>query len=199
MAPEHSCASPGLLWRMRDGTRITLRPLQAQDQPLLDAMLERLSPQARRNRFLGGVNSRSAMVETLNAEGGVAFVMLAENQHRTQVVAEARYAVDAGGESAEFALVVDERWQRCGLGERAIRALGNTAAHAGLLRLYGEVSADNRPMLALMQRCHFRCTPDQEDPRLVHVEISLRSHNAPPERVHWWQPRAAHRLFAGYA
>ncbi len=160
-------------WRLRDGTQLTLRPMQVQDGRLLDDMLERLSPHARRNRFHGGVNSRPALLDCLQAPGQMAFIVTAERQQQLQVVAEARYAVDSLGDSAEFALVVDERWQRRGLGERAMRALANTAAHTGLRWLHGEVLADNRAMLALMRRCRFCCTPDAEDPRLVHAESAL--------------------------
>lgn len=189
-----------LLWRLCDGTHIVLRPLQAQDRPLLDDMLERLSPGARRNRFHGGVNSRPALLEPMQAESGAAFVVVAEKPHHTQVVAEARYAIDqdAEGDSAEFAVVVDDRWHRMGLGAHAMRALTNTAAHAGLRWLYGDVLADNRAMLALMQRCHFCCTPDQEDPRLVHAEISLRARSEPAEPNRWWRPQVEHATGVEY-
>jgi acetyltransferase len=176
-------------WRLRDGSLLTLRPMQAQDGPLLDALLERLSPRARHNRFHGGVNSRPALLEPLNGSGQVVFVLTAQRFGPIQIVAEARYSVDGGLEdSAEFALVVDDRWQRRGLGERAMRALSNTAAHAGLHWLHGGVLADNRAMLGLMQRCHFCCTPDAEDPQLVHAESALRLPQLPTAK-HGWSAR----------
>ncbi len=63
--PLHANPLPPLpdIWRLRDGTCITLRPIRPQDAPLLDAMLERLSPRARQHRFHGGVNSRPALLE----------------------------------------------------------------------------------------------------------------------------------------
>jgi acetyltransferase len=175
-------------WRLRDGSLLTLRPMQAQDGPLLDAMLERLSPRARHNRFHGGVNSRPALLESMERCGQVAFVLTAERFGQMQIVAEARYCIDDTSDSAEFALVVDDRWQRRGLGERAMRELSNTAAHAGLHWLHGEVLADNRAMLGLMQRCHFCCTPDAEDPQLVHAESALRLPQAPVP-AHGWSAR----------
>ena len=161
-------------WRLRDGTQLTLRPMRVQDGPLLDDMLDRLSAKTRRNRFHGGINSHPSLLEPCDMPGRVAFVVTAERRQVLQVVAEARYAIDTQGDSAEFAVVVDDRWQRHGLGERAMRALSNTAAHTGLHWLHGEVLADNRAMLALMRRCRFCCTQDQEDPQLVHAESALR-------------------------
>ena len=161
-------------WRLRDGTDLALRPMRAQDSLMLDGMVERLSPHARHNRFHGGVNSRPGLLACPGGGAGqVAFVVTAERQRSLQVVAEARYAVDSQGESAEFAIVVADDWQRRGLGERAMRALADAAVRSGLHWLHGEVFADNRPMLALMRRCHFFCTPDADDPRLVHVESPL--------------------------
>ncbi|MEO5794996.1 MAG: GNAT family N-acetyltransferase [Rhodoferax sp.] len=185
--PHHASptSQPPDIWRLRDGTCITLRPLSPHDGPLLDDMLDRLSPRARHNRFHGGVNSRPALLEPLERNGQVVFVLTAERHAQIQIVAEARYAMDPDADSAEFALVVDDRWQRRGLGERAMRALSNTAAHAGLHWLHGEVLADNRAMLGLMQRCHFCCTPDAEDPQLVHAESALRIPVVKPEPWHW--------------
>lgn len=178
-------------WRLRDGTLLTLRPLQPQDGPLLDALLERLSPRARHYRFHGGVNSRPALLEPLERSGQVAFVLTAQRFGQIQVVAEARYSVDGNEDSAEFALVVDDRWQRRGLGGRAMRTLSTAAAHAGLHWLHGEVLADNRAMLGLMQRCHFCCTPDAEDPQLVHAESALSLAPA-PAATHGWSARLRH-------
>jgi RimJ/RimL family protein N-acetyltransferase len=178
-------SQPPDIWRLRDGTRITLRPLCLKDGPLLNDMLDRLSSRTRHNRFHGGVNSRPALLEPLERAGQVVFVLTAERHAQIQIVAEARYAIDPDTDSAEFALVVDDHWQRRGLGERAMRALTNTAAHAGLHRLHGEVLADNRAMLGLMQRCHFCCTPDTEDPQLVHVESALHIPATETETWHW--------------
>jgi RimJ/RimL family protein N-acetyltransferase len=180
------------IWRLRDGTCITLRPIRPQDAPLLDAMLERLSPRARQHRFHGGVNSRPALLEPPDGSGQVAFVVTAERLAQVQIVAEARYATDPEGDSAEFALVVADHWQRRGLGERAMRALRNTAAHAGLHWLHGMVLADNRAMLGLMQRCRFCCTPDAEDPHLVHAESALRLPPTPTPPAHWLRTTVPH-------
>ena len=214
-APVEPPVAPGLLWRLRDGTHITLRPQQEADHSALDDMFDRLSRQARRNRFHGAVNRAPVRWTDATADGAT-FVIVAENRLQTQVIAEARYHVEAGG-SAEFALVVDDRWQRQGLGAHAMRALVNTAVQAGLEWLHGDVLADNRPMLALMRRCHFCCTPDQDDDRMVHAELSLRQGGAragpgdpsfgplalktthAPGATHWWQPWVTDATEAGHA
>jgi GNAT superfamily N-acetyltransferase len=118
----------------------------------------------------------------------MAFVITVKDKRRgEQVIADARYVVDAHAvDSAEFALVVDDHWQRRGLGRRAVQALTSAAQQAGIRWLHGDVRARNVPMLSLMRRCSFSCTPDREDEDIVHAETSLGG-------VPWAGPLASRR------
>jgi hypothetical protein len=85
-----------------------------------------------------------------------------------------------------------------GLGARATITLRDAAASAGLRWLYGSVLADNAPMLALVQRCGFLCTPNRRDPGLVGIELQLDREPAllctppaVPSRWRWSLPRHA--------
>jgi RimJ/RimL family protein N-acetyltransferase len=192
MSLNYSAVSPPMLsrnaWRLPDGTRVTLRPILPQDGPLLGAMLGRLSPASRHNRFHGGVRAVTAAqlerLSTVDHDRHVAFVITASPGPGEQVIAEARYFIDtdSGGDSAEFALVVDDRWQRRGLGLRAMDVLAATARAAGLRWLYGSVMAHNHPMLALLRRCRFRCTEDRADPGMIKVETRLGAGSAATPR-----------------
>jgi RimJ/RimL family protein N-acetyltransferase len=177
------------VWHLRDGTRVTLRPVLPQDAPLLGDMLSRLSPTARRNRFHGAVNqfsiTRLNQMTCVDYMRHFAFVITTEHHDREQVIADARFVIDDThpSDSAEFAIVVDDTWQRLGLGERAMRTLANTAAQLGVRWLHGDVLAHNRPMLALMNHCCFCCTPDLEDEGLVHAEFPVFSGAINPRPV----------------
>ena len=144
-------------------------------------MIRRLSRATRHNRFHGGINELPA--DTLRSMTQVdyrrhlAFVVttscMDKDSDNEIVVADAPYVIDDRGDGAEFAIVVDDRWQRIGLGERAMHALVDAASRDGLLWLHGSVLSANAPMLSLMRRCRFCCTPDREDDHLVHVETRL--------------------------
>ncbi len=179
-------------WTLRNGARVTLRPVLPQDHGLLGDMIQRLSQATRYNRFHGAVSGLStAMLHHMTQvdyRRHLAFVITTTDGEREQVVADARYAVDDEGDSAEFAIVVDDEWQRRGLAERAVRALGAAARRGGLRWLHGSVLSANAPMLALMQRCQYRCTPHRKDDRLVHVETRVdhaASTTAPRYEVPW--------------
>ena len=159
-----------------DGRRLMLRPVLPQDESLLADLLAQLSAAARRNRFHGAVDLGAAQLQRMSRidySRELAFVITAFQGAAECVIADARYCVDADAQGAEFALMVDERWQRLGLGCWAMQALCNAAQAAGLTWLHGEVLSDNAPMLSLMQRCGLCCTADPEDDRLMQVQLRL--------------------------
>lgn len=170
---------PAALIDMRtlpDGRRLMLRPVLPQDEPLLAGLVDRLSSPGRRNRFHGAVNIGAAQLQRMSRvdyKRELAFVITACQGNTEYVIADARYCVDSDAQGAEFALMVDERWQRLGLGCWAMHALRDAAQTAGLTWLHGEVLSDNAPMRALMQRCGLCCTADPEDDRLVQVQLRL--------------------------
>lgn len=175
------------VWTLRNGSRVTLRPVLPQDHGLLGDMINRLSQATRSNRFHGAVSGLSydslRQMTQVDYLRHLAFVITTTDCNHERVVADARYVVDDEGDSAEFAIVVDDEWQRRGLAERAIRLLGTAARQQGLGWLHGSVLSANAPMLSLMQRCAFRCTPDRKDDRLVRVEA--RVDRAAPTRAAW--------------
>ncbi len=98
------------------------------------------------------------------------------------VRSEARYGVDDDRCGAEFALLVDARWQRRGVGAWAMRPLQHAAARSGLQWLHGDVLAGNAPMLGLMRRCGLALSPDPDDDGLVQAQRWLwpNEGDAPP-------------------
>lgn len=159
-----------------DGRRLMLRPVLPQDESLLAGLVAQLSATGRRNRFHGAVNVGAAQLQRMSRidySRELAFVITAFQDAAECVIADARYCVDADAQGAEFALMVDERWQRLGLGCWAMQALCNAAQAAGLTWLHGEVLSDNAPMLSLMQRCGLCCTANPEDDRLMQVQLRL--------------------------
>ena len=170
---------------LRDGTRLTLRPVLPQDGLLLAELVARLSPSARRNRFHGAVHfsaERAQRMSCIDYDREFAFVVTTRDAATERVIADARYCVDGDAQGAEFALMVDERWQRRGLGGWAMAALREAALEAGLHWLHGEVLSTNLPMLALMRRCGLCCTPDPEDEQLVQVQERLGVGDQPVQR-----------------
>lgn len=165
------------------GRRLLLRPVLPQDESLLAALVLAQSPAARRNRFHGAVRPSAGLCRQMaqvDHHRHLALVVSTVEHGQEQLLADARYCVADDGRSAEFALLVDERWQRHGVGAWALRALQQAAAGAGLAWLEGDVLQDNQAMLGLARRCGFACAPDPQDERLVRVQRRLAPADAHP-------------------
>jgi RimJ/RimL family protein N-acetyltransferase len=166
--------------------RLTLRPVLPQDHLLLADLVAGLSPSARRNRFHGAVNlsfSRLQQMSCVDYQRQMALVVTACVDGAERLIADARYVVESDQKGAEFALMVDERWQRHGIGAWALRALERAATLAGLQRLHGAVLEDNAPMLGLMRRCTYTLSSDLEDNRLVRAQRRLDQAMPEPART----------------
>lgn len=160
------------------GALPTVRPLRAGDRALLDAFFRGLAPASRHRRFLGAVNALPAALldrwSAVGAPGEAGFLAITTARGAERAIGEARYA--ASGErcdAAEFALVVDDAWQRMGVGARLLRRLIEGAARSGFARMFGDTFADNVPMLALAQRLGFDRQRHPVDGRLVRMTRSL--------------------------
>jgi acetyltransferase len=76
--------------------------------------------------------------------------------HGGEFVAVGRYAPNADGETAEFALVVADAWQGKGLGRLLLEKLREEARKAGYRALYGNILEANHDMLDLALRLGFQ-------------------------------------------
>lgn len=202
------------VWPIGRGEQLTLRPILPQDQLMLAQLVHGLSPASRSNRFHAGIKGLSpqwlSRLTEIDYVQHMAFVVTHRTGAAEEIVAEARYAVDAvdasqtdGMPSAEFALTVAEPWQHRGIGLRAVSALMVVAREHHLEWLHGDVLADNAAMLALMRRCHFACTPCDDDEQMVKVERCLSAHaersSGMTQTDSWWSRWLPQTRSAGWS
>jgi len=157
------------------GERLTLRPILPQDQGPLREMLYRTSIAARQARFRAAVDHFAE--ETLTAmtrldfSDVLALVVTRRSPLRGEtVIADARYVVDVDRADAEFAVLVDDAWQRRGIGTRVVKAMLDAACGEGLAHLRGSVLRSNTGMLSLLRKLQFSFVEDPDDARLVSAQ-----------------------------
>jgi GNAT superfamily N-acetyltransferase len=89
-----------------------------------------------------------------------------------EIIAVVRFDREVGTCKAEYAALVEDRWQGHGLGLGMTRRLILIARAGGVRCLYGLVMRGNRPMLALLRRLDL---PGRErlekDTRVVEVDL----------------------------
>jgi acetyltransferase len=106
------------------------------------------------------------------------FAVTTSNEGAERFIAVGRYVVDAGKQSAEFALVIADAWQRKGLGYRLLEVLLEHARDAGLDEMTGVVLATNTPMLRLAHSVGFAVTAEPDDATVRRIRRPLRVVNS---------------------
>jgi acetyltransferase len=92
------------------------------------------------------------------------------------IVAGARYYVQADNERCEFAITVADGWQGVGLASRLMRELIQTARVRGLKQMEGFVLAGNSRMVNLARRLGFTVETDPDDVMVKIVRLDLTMH-----------------------
>lgn len=166
-------------WPMREGRRVTVRAVKPEDAALLLGFFQRMSPATRYYRFMERIDEMPpglvARFTQVDYDREMALVALTEEDGVTQQIGAARYTLTADGESVEFALVVDDRWQRSGLGRRLMGALMDCARDKSYRYMVGDVLADNEKMLRLMASLGFSVLPHPDGADLKRVLKPLQA------------------------
>lgn len=159
------------------GEPVTIRPIRIDDLEMEQDFIRRLSPAAKRYRFLGGVSELSPRELTrmcdIDGKNSMAFVATVLQNGREVEIGVARYSPAAGCNTREMAVTVSDEWQHQGLGTTLVKHLIETAKLNGVTRLYSMDLADNSAMAALAKDLGMASTPDPSDPHQVIYSLTL--------------------------
>ena len=156
---------------LRGGRCVVLQPLGLDATARFRSFLLQLSPESRHQRFHAAINDvpGSLLTALTTADQHRHVAWIAEECARPgTIVAEARYVT--AGDEAEIALAVADGYQRQGLGRALLGRLVQHATQAGVHRLWGQVRADNTPMLRLASSAGLSSRPLADDASIVVVE-----------------------------
>lgn len=155
-------------WQLADGTNVLIRPIRPEDAHLEQTFVRNLSAEAKYFRFMQTLRELSppmlVRLTQIDYDRELALVAVTQQDGREVELAVARYALNPDGRSAEFALVVADRWQGKGIGGRLLTALMEAAKGRGLRTLVGEVLENNAHMLRLAQHLGFDVGGHPDDP-----------------------------------
>ncbi|HLF98390.1 MAG TPA: GNAT family N-acetyltransferase [Methylococcaceae bacterium] len=164
-------------WQLADGTEITIRPIRPEDADLEREFVRHLSPEAKYLRFRQSLQELTdemvVRFTQLDYHRELALLATVQQDGRELELGVTRYIVNPDGESAEFALVVDDAWQNKGIGSRLLSSLIEAARERGVKTLVGGILAHNSRMLDLAKSIGFVCQPTPDDVGVVTVTKSL--------------------------
>jgi GNAT superfamily N-acetyltransferase len=146
-----------------EGNELTVRRAGPEDQPAALAMHERCSPATLALRYHGPVeDAGSYLGHLLSPRFGQS---LAVETASGRMVALGHLLWD--GDENEVALLVEDEWQRRGIGAVLLRKLVELAAEAGRGSVYAVTRATNTGMVATMRELELPLDYQVEDGTLV--------------------------------
>jgi RimJ/RimL family protein N-acetyltransferase len=141
---------------LKDGARVRIRPIRADDQIRLMDLYDRLSQHTAYQRFFTLMRRLppdwAKILATVDYRRRLALVAEHEGSHGLELVGVGRYEPTAREDTAEIAFVVQDGWQNRGLGTILFRGVLEAAQARGISRFVAYVLADNTRMLDLIQR-----------------------------------------------
>jgi len=157
--------------------QVRIRPIRPSDLELERRFVCSLSPRSRYYRLLSGRSLLPRELERwtdVDTSREIALIALTGDGGDEEQIGVARCVVDpvAPG-SREFAIVVADAWQRCGIGQALLCRLIDAAKVAGVTMLSGITLSENRGMLALGRKLGFRARREDGDATLTRLELSL--------------------------
>jgi RimJ/RimL family protein N-acetyltransferase len=165
---------------LRDGTCVPVRQIRAEDAPALRRLVGRSSERSIGLRFFGPIKELTEEKARHFAEvdGKDRFALVAlDPEVEDEIVAVVRYERKRDTDGAEYAALVEDRFQGRGLGIGLTRGLIEAARQRGIKRLHALVLRENSGMLRLLRSLEFPERKRREN-GLEHIEIDLRTNGA---------------------
>ena len=171
--------------RVADGRELLIRPIRPDDAVPLRAGFALMEPGALRHRFDEALSandaeaplSEQAAERLTHPDPRREFAIVASEPlpaGEALIGAVARVGVVDDTKRGEFAILVGRFIAGMGLGRHLMRRLVRWARGKQLAELYGDVSEDNQPMLALAESLGFRREEAAPSPGFVRVVLALK-------------------------
>jgi acetyltransferase len=166
----------------RDGTPLTIRPILAEDEPLLVPFHRALSEASVRMRYMQGLklDDRTAHERLVricfadyDREMALVVEQAADGGRDRAIVAVGRLSRDriGGSKDAEFSLLVADPWQGRGIGSLLLARLLEVGRREGIRRIEADILETNLRMQRLCARLGFAI--GAPDGGVVHAVVDV--------------------------
>jgi len=168
-------------WIMKDGQTITIRPIRAEDEPLLVKFHERLSDRSVYLRYFQGValhqrttHDRLTRICFIDYDREIALVAERrdpQTQER-QIIALGNLTKTHRGNNAEVAVITSDDYHGRGLGSEMLRRMLRVARDEKVDHVLATTLLENQQMCTMLKRLGFQVSINLDD-NLVEAELAL--------------------------
>ncbi|MBN1356215.1 bifunctional acetate--CoA ligase family protein/GNAT family N-acetyltransferase [bacterium] len=149
---------------LKDGTRIVLRPIKPEDEPLWLELLSSCSRESiyARFRYFFHWDSHEVAIRYCynDYDREIAIVAELAKPEGRKLLGVGRLIADPGLETAEYAVLVTDKWQDRGLGSLLTDYCEEIAIKRGFKKILAQTTSDNIRMVELFRRRGYRMNSD---------------------------------------
>ncbi|PKP35299.1 MAG: GNAT family N-acetyltransferase [Bacteroidetes bacterium HGW-Bacteroidetes-17] len=146
--------------KLKDGTQIILRPIKPEDEPLWLELLDGCSKEAIYSRFRYNFHYDSHEIATqfcfIDYAREIAIVVEIMHEGKRQLIGVGRLIADPDHESAEYAILITDKWQRKELGVMLTEYCLEIAKNWGLKQFLAQTTKDNQAMISVFRKMKFK-------------------------------------------
>jgi acetyltransferase len=168
-------------WTAEDGTRLTLRPIRPEDEPLLVKFHATLSERSVALRYFHAMkytarvaHERLTRICFIDYDREMALVADRKTPDNGghEIIGVGRLSKIRGTDDAEFAIVISDAHQRLGLGTELLSRLLRVGRDENVRYIFGDILPENIEMQRICEKLHFKLTHDVKE-SLIRAEIRL--------------------------
>ncbi len=163
---------------LKDGSEVPVRPIRPDDAPRLQQSVEESDAEDLRMRFLHPVRALpdllAARLSQIDYSREMAFAAL-QPDDPDRIIGVTHLSADPDGRRAEYAIMLRSDMKGRGLGRIMMKDLIGYARDRGIDEIFGEVLAENRPMLTLCRNLGFKVGPAPHEPGVMSVVLPVAS------------------------
>ena len=167
-------------WKMKDGKKVTIRPIRPEDEPLIVNFHEGLSERSVYLRYFSPLKLQQRVAHSRLTR--ICFndydreIALVAEEHgpkgEPQIIGVARLSKLHSTNAAEFAVVVIDKWQHKGLGTELTNRLVQIAKNEKLDRLIAYTLRENKEMQNMCKKVGFKVRiPVGESESIIEMDL----------------------------
>jgi acetyltransferase len=162
-------------FKLNDKTKVIIRPIKPEDEPLEGEMFTTFSKETERHRFFGEIKeiTHELLQRYTQIDYGreMALIALVNKNKGQKMIGVVRLIGDPFGEKAEFAIVVGDPWQKQGLGSHFTDLILKVAGDKGYRKVFAKYYSDNDAMEKIFTSRNFKIS--KIDNKTKYAELKL--------------------------
>lgn len=153
--------------KLKDGTNLLLRPIKPEDEPLWLAMIGRCSKDSLYSRFRYFFHWQSHEAATRfcynDYDREIAIVAELSKGNSKRILGVGRLIADPDHESVEYAILIEDTWQKKDLGNLLTDYCLEIANSWNLKRFIAQTTTDNKRMISVFRKRGFDIRINTQD------------------------------------